>query len=175
MRLRYARAPGRRHFHHHLRESPHTEAAAEGIQRSETESGDMRAPDSRKNLPQADSADDYQTRHPLGARCTVYRQRHLCQNPQQACRGIRRPVRGGDYRRSAAQQRSGAIPVPHQIPLHRWLRNDRMRPAYKPHSLALVCAVVLRTHSPLHGVENHGGAKIPRRSRARSVCAVRTA
>lgn len=33
MRLRYARAAGRGQFHHHLRESPDTETAAESIQR----------------------------------------------------------------------------------------------------------------------------------------------
>lgn len=77
-------------------------------------------------------------------------------NPQQACRGIRRPVRGGDYRRSAAQQRSGAIPVPHQIPIYRGLRNDRVRPADQPYALEVLRAGFVRTNPPLHGIENHG-------------------
>ena len=82
----------------------------------------------------------------------------LFHNTIQARGCLRRTVRRSDCGRSASQQRGRGLPLPHKIPLHRRLRNDRVRSAHKLFAMAALRARLVGPYTAW----NNGSAHTPR-------------
>ena len=119
----------------------------------------MRAAYSRKNIPQANRADDYQKPGTVGARGSDARQSRLQPYPGKTGRRFRRSFRRSDCGRRAAQPRGGRVSAPHKISFHGRLRNDRMRAAHKLFAVAPLQAGLRRPHPQRHYGSPHTGRR----------------